>query len=204
MFHVKQPEADPLAEYLGLVERYHATLDLMSERGLKELTGHVADADAYAEVLGALSPAPGLVVDVGSGAGIPGLVIALRRQELDVVLVERRRKRAAFLDLAIGQLGLSNARVHAGDVRDLRGLAAGAVTWRAVGEPLAIYELTRHLHASEVTLVSRRGEGWRDERRRMAAVLQCEIAVVAERELRHRGTLVALRLPGGRACPSSG
>jgi 16S rRNA (guanine527-N7)-methyltransferase len=53
----------------------------------------------------------GPIVDFGSGAGFPGLVIAIVRPEWEVCLVEPRRKRAEFLELAVRTLELSNVQV---------------------------------------------------------------------------------------------
>jgi 16S rRNA (guanine527-N7)-methyltransferase len=51
------------------------------------------------------------VVDLGSGAGLPGLPIAIVRQDLVVTLAESRQSRAAFLELVVERLGLPNVRV---------------------------------------------------------------------------------------------
>lgn len=53
---------------------------------------------------------PSTVVDVGSGAGLPGLILAVCRPNLRVTLVEASKKKVAFQERAIGELGLSNAR----------------------------------------------------------------------------------------------
>jgi 16S rRNA (guanine527-N7)-methyltransferase len=52
--------------------------------------------------------------DIGSGAGLPGVVVAIACPDLRVTLVERRRSRAAFLESVLEVLGLSNALVFAG------------------------------------------------------------------------------------------
>lgn len=57
--------------------------------------------------------------DLGSGAGLPGLVVAVASPTLRVDLIETRRRRAAFLELAVQELGLDNARVRIGRVEDL-------------------------------------------------------------------------------------
>jgi 16S rRNA (guanine527-N7)-methyltransferase len=51
------------------------------------------------------------VLDIGSGAGFPGLAIAIYRPELDVILLEPRQKKAAFLTALKRKLGVSNATV---------------------------------------------------------------------------------------------
>ncbi len=58
-------------------------------------------------VLALLLPERGRVVDVGSGAGLPGIPVALARPELEVVLVEPLARRCAFLEEVIGGLGLA-------------------------------------------------------------------------------------------------
>jgi 16S rRNA (guanine527-N7)-methyltransferase len=59
--------------------------------------------------------------DLGSGAGLPGVVVAIALPRVRILLIERRPKRAAFLELAVEELGLSNAAVFAGRVEDVTG-----------------------------------------------------------------------------------
>lgn len=84
------------------------------------------------------------VCDLGSGAGLPGLLLAICLPSVAVTLTDTRRKRAAFLTLAIDRLGLENASVHPGraeslsggfDVCTARAFSDVAGSW-AVAEPL--------------------------------------------------------------------
>ena len=59
--------------------------------------------------------------DLGSGAGLPGVVVAIALPRVRMLLIERRPQRAAFLELAVEDLGLSNAAVVAGRVEDVPG-----------------------------------------------------------------------------------
>lgn len=59
-------------------------------------------------VVSELVPHGARVVDVGSGAGLPGLVLAIRRPDLEVTLVEPLLRRTTFLDLAVERLGLAD------------------------------------------------------------------------------------------------
>jgi 16S rRNA (guanine527-N7)-methyltransferase len=59
------------------------------------------------------------VLDLGSGAGLPGVPVAVARPDLDVTLAEPRRARAAFLELTIERLLLPNVRVFAGPAGEL-------------------------------------------------------------------------------------
>ena len=84
--------------------------------------------------------------DLGSGAGLPGLVVAIACPWLEVTLVESRRPRVAFLELALELLRLPNAYIYAGRVQKLsdradmclaRAFAGPAASWRAA-EPLLV------------------------------------------------------------------
>jgi len=68
-----------------------------------------------------------MVYDLGSGAGLPGVVVAAAAPELRVVLVERRSHRAAFLELVVEGLALSNAEVFAGPAESLDEAADAAL-----------------------------------------------------------------------------
>ena len=90
----------------------------------------------YAESLAGLSLIEGgRLLDVGSGGGFPGLVLAAARPELETVLIERRQRKAAFLRSAARRMGLSVA-VLEGDLRTVlpqaRLQAVDSVTLRAV------------------------------------------------------------------------
>ena len=74
------------------------------------------------------------VADVGSGAGLPGVVLALARPDLDVTLIEPLLRRVAFLSEVVDTLGLENVAVLRSRAEDVDPAAAGfdAVTSRAV------------------------------------------------------------------------
>ena len=103
---------------------------------------HVEHAQGF---LAALADVAGRVVDLGSGGGVPGLVVASARPDLEVVLVDAMAKRCRFLRTAVAVLDLApRVRVVEGRAEhvgrsDLRG-AADAVTARAFGPPAATAE----------------------------------------------------------------
>lgn len=75
----------------------------------------------------------GSVADVGSGAGLPGVVVAAMRPDIEVHLVEPMRRRAQWLREVVTVLGLANARVHEARAQDVAGtLEVDVVTARAV------------------------------------------------------------------------
>lgn len=70
---------------------------------------HLLNCAVVAELLP--EQAGGQLVDIGSGAGLPGIVLAMLRPSLQVVLLEPLLRRSVFLEECVGQLGLSNATV---------------------------------------------------------------------------------------------
>ena len=80
-----------------------------------------------------LVPGPCTLVDLGSGAGLPGIVLALLLPESDVTLLEPALRRTIFLEECVADLGLNNARVWRARAEQVAGaLAADVVTARAV------------------------------------------------------------------------
>ena len=78
-------------------------------------------------------PTGQMVIDVGSGAGLPGLALAIARPDLELHLIEPMLRRTSWLTMAVAELGLTNVRVHRGRAEQFWGtLRAPVVTARAV------------------------------------------------------------------------
>jgi 16S rRNA (guanine527-N7)-methyltransferase len=118
-------------------------LGLVSERTLEAIVArHTADSLLFALVR---RPLPeDAWVDVGSGAGFPGLVLACCFPDARFTLVEPQRRRAGFLELQIHQLGLTNAEVLAARASELEPIFDVA-TARALAEPLLALEVLKSL-----------------------------------------------------------
>lgn len=92
-------------------------------------------------VVADLIPDSGLLADLGSGAGLPGLVLAMLRPNAQVILLEPMERRTVFLAECVRELGLTNVRIQRGRAEELTGkINADVVTARAVArlERLAI------------------------------------------------------------------
>lgn len=128
----------------------------------------VEHVDHAAGFLAALAQVEGRVIDLGSGGGVPGLVIALARPDLEVVLVDATAKRCHFLEDAVDQLGLAvtvvEDRAEVVGHGSYRGTAA-AVTARSFGAPAVTAECGAPLlQVNGVLIVSeppvRAGDRW--------------------------------------------
>jgi 16S rRNA (guanine527-N7)-methyltransferase len=84
-------------------------------------------------VVAELVPGPCSLVDLGSGAGLPGIVLAMLLPDSEVILLEPALRRATFLEECVAELALANARVMRARAEQMAGeLAADVVTARAV------------------------------------------------------------------------
>ena len=109
---------DKLSAYLGLLAKWNKTFNLTAIRDPAEMvTHHLLDSLAVLPELekSALAGRQGFrLTDVGSGAGLPGLVLAIARPNWQVTSVETVEKKAAFQRQAKIELGLVNVSIHCG------------------------------------------------------------------------------------------
>ncbi len=114
-----------------------------------------------------LAERPGTLLDLGSGAGLPGLVAAAADPERTVHLVEARRKRASFLAAAARAMGLKNVEVHGCREEDLEGPEPAVLTARAFAAPIEVVEAAERWGATTCLVGSSRArlpkEGWPPE-----------------------------------------
>ena len=120
-------------------ERLDAVLDEAARLGFLGGGPAAVHRDHALGFVAVVARTEGHVVDLGTGGGVPGLVLAAALAPRTVVCVERRARRAAFLRMATVRLGLANAVVEASDVAALiagdHWTGAGAVTARSFGPP---------------------------------------------------------------------
>lgn len=131
----------PSVALCGVLERAHR----LGVLGPGPVMDHVAHAERFVLALAGLSPGSSLV-DLGSGAGIPGLVVAEARPDIRVTLLESLERRAALLVEAVTELGwtdrvsvLHRRAEDVGRLPDWRG-RVDAVTARSFGPPATTAE----------------------------------------------------------------
>lgn len=164
--------ATPLLAYLALLHRWNRAYNLTAIRDPREMVSkHLLDALALHPHLAGVAT----LADLGTGAGIPGIPLAIARAELQVVLVESNGKKARFLREAVRALPLSHARVEESraEALDMPG-AFDAITARALATLADIVRVGGHLLRPGGRLLAMKGSvpeaeiaelptGWRVE-----------------------------------------
>ena len=123
---------EPVARYLDLLDRWsrtHALTSLEKEHRMEEL---ILDSAALLPFLRPLA-AHSRIVDFGTGMGIPAVLIALARPDLDVVALDKSNKKIAFVRQAALELKLANLSPMAGLAEAIGPLCAHAGVAKAVG-----------------------------------------------------------------------
>jgi len=177
-----------LDRYTALLYRRAVPLGLVSQRDRARLRErHVSDSLRALACLGKAST----VADVGSGAGLPGIPVAIARPDVEVVLIEPRRKRAAFLELCTEELALRNV-----EVIPRRSSAANVVVdvclTRALGEAATSWALAEPVLGPSGWLVYFAGRSWRDDDRRALEARGLRVEICAPASFSWQGPLVKI------------
>jgi 16S rRNA (guanine527-N7)-methyltransferase len=172
MFHVKHQGWVEDAKDIGLepteaqwhaLERYASLLlEVALPRGMVAVGDrerlwerHILDGLRAAHSL----PEGAHIADIGSGAGIPGVPLAIVRPDTSVVLIEPRRSRVAFLEAVVADLRLANAVVFLGKASDVEG-RFDVATARALASPTRSWAMARPLLGEVGSLIYWAGKGF--------------------------------------------
>lgn len=157
--------AAPLLDYLALLLRWNQTYNLTAVRDPAEMVSkHLLDSLAMHPYVGDIAARGGSLADLGTGAGLPGIPLAIASPGLRVTLVESAGKKARFMREAVRQLGLVDVRVAESriEVLDEPG-QYDAITARALGTLPLIVELGGHLLRPGGCLLAMKGAFPADE-----------------------------------------
>jgi 16S rRNA (guanine527-N7)-methyltransferase len=152
-----------LAGFLDLLQHWNATYNLTAVRDREAMrVQHLSDCLAVVPAL-ARRLSSGRVLDVGSGGGLPGVVLAVMLPALDVTCVDTVGKKAAFIRQVAAQLALPNLQAAHARVETLPGPAFDLITSRAFASLADFTRLTRHLLAPNGCWMALKGKHPADE-----------------------------------------
>ena len=168
-------------QYLELLIKWNRKINLTAEKSAIEiLHRHVFDSIQYSRFI-----EPGYrVLDIGSGAGFPGIPIKILFPELQLVMVESQRKRCSFLEsvireLAMDQVAAINSRAE--DISETENGQFNAVVFRAVTESLVCLQLSERFlpPGGKVVLKKNPGENLEQLASNSMFLLQEEIRITS-------------------------
>jgi len=103
------------------------------------------------------------VVDIGTGAGFPGMVLAIAYPDIHFTLVEPLMKRMAFLHLVKSTYGLDNVTIKSDRIENIEAFEADLITSRAVAKTDFLISLAKNFITPKTILLFYKGEGVNDE-----------------------------------------
>ncbi|MDP9645671.1 16S rRNA (guanine(527)-N(7))-methyltransferase RsmG [Paraburkholderia caledonica] len=162
-----------LLDYVALLAKWNAVYNLTAIRDPRQmLIQHILDSLSIVPHL--VQRNPGTVLDVGSGGGLPGIVLAIVRPDWGVTVNDIVHKKTAFQAQAKAELGLTNLSVVTGRVETLRpGAEVSAkfdvIVSRAFAELADFVTLARHLVAEQGAILAMKGVRPDDEIGRLPA-----------------------------------
>ncbi|WP_010392103.1 MULTISPECIES: 16S rRNA (guanine(527)-N(7))-methyltransferase RsmG [Paracoccus] len=161
MLSVSRETAGQLAGYAALLRKWNPAINLIAPSTVDQIESrHIADCTHLAEVS---VGAQGKWADLGSGGGLPAVVLAIARPDLNVTMVESDQRKASFLRTAIRELSLKNAQVISQRIEVLDRLEAAHVSARALAPlPRLMSYVERHLE-TDGTAWLMKGRNWQAE-----------------------------------------
>lgn len=154
-------ETERLDAYAALLRKWNPAINLIAPKTVDEIEfRHIADARRLTEIS---SGSRGRWVDLGSGGGLPGVVVAITRPDLNVRLVESDQRKTIFLRNVIRELSLLNVEVLCKRIEALEPQQAMNVSARALAPlPRLMAYVNRHL-ASDGKAWLMKGRNWQAE-----------------------------------------
>jgi 16S rRNA (guanine527-N7)-methyltransferase len=148
-------QLDQLLDFLALLVKWNRAYNLTAIRQPEEM--------ARLHILDSLSVLPYLqgrqIADIGTGAGLPGIPLAIFSRDKVFSLVDSNAKKTRFIQQAVLELALQNVSVHHARVEQFEPVEKfSTVIMRAFAELTKIVQLTRHLLDKEGVLLAMKGQ----------------------------------------------
>jgi 16S rRNA (guanine527-N7)-methyltransferase len=167
-----------LPQQLAQLKRFTEILQEWNK--IHNLTGAKTTTEIEKNIEDALFPTtfinkPTSILDVGTGAGFPGMILAIAYADVHTVLCEPRKKRASFLKYVAMELALDNVEVVKKRVEDYGSEPFGLISSRAVTDTKMLLNLTEHLQNSDTEFLFYKGEQLFSELESVEAQLDYDI-----------------------------
>lgn len=164
---VTPAQQDKLMDYLAMMFKWNAVYNLTSLRDpMQMVTHHLLDSLAAVPAFATARN----VLDVGSGGGLPGIVLAIVRPDMIVSMIDTVHKKTAFLTQVKAQLSLANVTVYTARVEQLQvSDKFDVITSRAFADLSDFVNWSSHLLADGGRYIALKGVAPKDEQERLPA-----------------------------------
>lgn len=128
-------------KFIALLQQWGKVHNLTASLKVQEIENNIVDSIYPLKFIDDFNS----LVDIGTGAGYPGMLLAIARPNSKVTLVEPRAKRVAFLNFVKSALKLENVTILQNRVEDIQSQNFDIITSRAVTNTALLLELTKHI-----------------------------------------------------------
>ncbi len=157
--NVSRETMEQLEQYAQLLTKWNKAINLVSPATIVELwERHIWDSYQLLDLI----PADATIADIGSGGGLPGLIVAIARPETSITLIERDQRKCAFLVQAALTLSLKHVTVENKDIKNIES-RHGLVMGRALASLDVLCELSYPLLLNNTICLFPKGENFATE-----------------------------------------
>lgn len=147
-------------EFLSRCETFISLLQKWGK--VHNLTGRLTQIDIEENIIDSITPLEFIneynsFADIGTGAGYPGLILAMGRADKKAYLIEPRQKRVAFLNFVKNTLALKNIEIISKRVEELSEIKVDLVTSRAVTNTKLLLDLTKNISKENTSFLFYKG-----------------------------------------------
>ena len=163
---VSRETYDKLRDYESLIQKWNPSINLVAKSTLSDIWNrHIVDsAQVYYAASAELS---GNCTDIGSGGGLPAIVIAILAQGADkqvqMTMVESDKRKSVFLRTAIRELGLNNANVVNERIENVQIPVSKFISARALAPLTELFGFAEKLSDDKTTFLFQKGKNWLSE-----------------------------------------
>ena len=163
---VSRETYDKLRDYESLIQKWNPSINLIAKSTLSDIWNrHIVDsAQVYYAASAELS---GNCTDIGSGGGLPAIVIAILAQGADkqvqMTMVESDKRKSVFLRTAIRELGLNKANVVNERIENVQIPVSKFISARALAPLTELFGFAEKLSDDKTTFLFQKGKNWLSE-----------------------------------------
>lgn len=159
--HVSRETFAQLTHYVALLQKWQGAINLISRDEVEIWQRHIIDSAQLSHGMTGLANGEE-IIDIGSGGGLPGIVVAIMNPEKKVSLVESDRRKTVFLREVVRQLAMTNTSIHCQRIEESQE-KADVLTARALADVKTLLKYAMQLLRKDGYCLFLKGKNWSKE-----------------------------------------